>query len=145
MEPERPVVTSPVMNIYVGTAIGLLILGVGFIWSIGIYPLFVAIAMFSAAPTLKSRPWVAAGTVGGALSAVLVHVLTAPLTCSTTAMAGALGSSQVERCSRILLPDVVGLDTTGATILALALAAAGGVLAGVLVARAVREALAEPA
>jgi hypothetical protein len=133
------------MNIYMGSAIGLLILGVGFIWSIGIYPLFVAIAMFSAAPTLKSRPWVAAGTVSGALSAVLVHVFTAPLTCSTTATAGALGSSQVERCSRILLPDVVGLDTTGATILALALAAAGGVLAGVLVARAVREALAEPA
>ena len=143
MEPERPVATSPIMNIYLGTAIGLLILGLGFIWSIGIYSLFVAIAMYSAAPTLKSRPWIAAGTVGGALSAVLVHILTAPLTCSVTSTAGALGSSQVERCSRILLPDVVGLDTTGATLLALGLAVAGGILAGALVSVAVRQAMAE--
>ena len=128
-----------------GTAIALLIFGVGFIWSIGIYPLFVSIAMFSAAPTLKSRPWVAAGAVGGALSAVLVHILTAPLRCSVRATAGAFGASEQASCSRILLPDVQGLDTTGATILSLALGAAGGVLAGVLVARAVREALAESA
>ncbi|MGH2710472.1 MAG: hypothetical protein ACRDH9_04605 [Actinomycetota bacterium] len=128
-------------SLYIGSAIGLLILGLVSIFSIGIYFLFVGVAMLSVGWTFKSRPWIAVGVLGGALSAVLVHILTAPLTCYDRVTAGSFGASEFSGCSRILLPDVQGLDTTAANLLALGLAAVGGILAGVLVSWAVRQAL----
>ena len=130
-------------KLYLGTALVFLVFGLVSIFTIGGFFVIVAVAMLSVVWALESRPWIVAGTLGGTLSAVLVFALTAPLGCTVQMTAGALGSSERAFCNRIVLPDIQGLDTTGASLIAFGLAAAGGILAGVLVAKAVRESLAD--
>ena len=120
-----------------GIAIALLFLGIVSIFTIGIYFLFVALAMLSV-QWAWSRPWIVAGTVSGAVAAVAVHFLTAPLRCGIQTTAGSFGNTERAYCSRIILPDVQGLDTIGANALALVLGLGAGILVGLFVGRVVR-------
>ena len=77
-----------------------------------------------------------AGTVSGAVAAVLTHFLTAPLSCTRTSVVeGSVEIAQRQVCSRIALPDVHSLGTTGANVFALALAIGIGIAIGVIVGR----------
>jgi hypothetical protein len=125
-------------DLFMGVAIGLLLLGVFAIFSFGIYFIFMSLTMLSVAWAWSSRPWVVSGAVAGAVTAVIVHFVTAPLRCTAFATAGPGVTSEGSFCSRIALPDVQGVETTGAHILALALALGLGALAAFFVGRAAK-------
>lgn len=125
-------------DLFMGLAIGLLLLGVFAIFTFGIYFIFTSLTMMSVAWSWSTRPWVVSGAVAGAVTAVIVHFVTAPLRCTAFATAGPGAASEGSFCSRIVLPDVQGLETTGAHVLALVLALGLGALAAFFVGRAAK-------
>jgi hypothetical protein len=124
------------MALWLVVAVALLSLGVVTIFSIGLYLIFLSLAMFSVVWALRHRPWIALGTVAGAAVAIPVHFLTAPLSCSAVVVSSQ-GGSVTERaaCDRILLPDLQSLDVAGANWFALAMALTAGIVVGLVVAR----------
>lgn len=127
--------------VYFTVAVLLLALGVLTIFSIGVYLIFLGLAMVSVAWARARRPWLVEGTIVGAVGFIVAHFLTAPLSCTTT-FAGEIERST---CERILLPDLHGLDVAAANWLALAIALTVGVAGGTLVARYARRRPGQPA
>ena len=122
------------MTLYIAAAVLLLALGVVTIFSVGLYLIFLALAMLSVVWAHGRRPWIVLGTISGAVAAIASHFLTAPLTCSVvSATSGGRLLSERASCERILLPDLDGLDTSGAHWLALGIALVVGTAVGLIV------------
>jgi hypothetical protein len=126
------------MMTYFIVAVVLLALGVLTVFSIGVYLIFLALAMVSVAWARGRRPWLVEGTIVGAVVFAVAHFLTTPLSCSTTSTLREGVLTELASCERILLPDLHGLDVVSANWLALGIAALAGVGTGLLVLRFAR-------
>jgi hypothetical protein len=129
---------------YFVVAVVLLAIGVLTIFSIGVYLIFVALAMVSVAWARGRRPWIVEGTITGAVVFAVAHFLTTPLSCSTSGVSrGGVVTERVS-CERILLPDLHGLDVVAAGWLAFGIAGLAGVATGLVVMRFARRRARQP-